>query len=169
MKRITMIFALFPSASFLQAKPCEDLQKGTSAAVLLQAMQGNRGAHSLMYPLVIACGTQQLIDDEENPSEETKKSIVENSGAKSYKDFIMIWRHIYDANLKVAKEIASSGEGKVPGVVPCKVNDNLRELMGNKLWNKLRLQLTTEGFDRETTSMILLPKDVCNKYSKIME
>lgn len=122
-----------------------------------------------MYPLVIACGTQQLIDDEENPSEETKKSIVENSGAKSYKDFIMIWRHIYDANLKVAKEIASSGEGKVPGVVPCKVNDNLRELMGNKLWNKLRLQLTTEGFDRETTSMILLPKDVCNKYSKIME
>lgn len=77
----------------------------------------------------------------------------------------MIWRHIYDANLKVAKEIASSGEGRVPGIVPCKVNDNLRELMGNKLWNQFRQQFTQYGIDRETTSIIFLPKDVCNKYS----
>lgn len=164
MKRITMAFAIFLSASFLQATPCEDLQEGTSAAMLMQVMQGNSNARSILYPLLVVCGSQPLID-EENPSEETKKNTVENSGTKSYKDFIMIWRHIYDANLKVAKEIASSGEGRVPGVVPCKVNDNLRELMGNKLWNQFRQHFTQSGIDRETTSMIFLPKDVCNKYS----
>lgn len=161
MKRITMIFAFLLSASFLQATPCEDLQEGTSAAVLMQTMQGNEYALSFMYPLLLVCSSQTLIDSENS----SKKNIVENTGTKSYKDFIMIWRHIYDASLKVAKEIASSGEGRVPGVVPCKVNDNLRELMGNKLWNKLRKHFTQSGIDRETTSMIFLPKDVCNKYS----
>ena len=78
----------------------------------------------------------------------------------------MIWSHIYDASLKVAKEIVNSGEGRVPGIVGCRVNDKLREMMGNSLWNQFRQQATQSGISRQATTEVPLPKDICNKYSK---
>lgn len=104
---------------------------------MLKAVQGysDEGGLSFLYPAMLVCSAETFYNGDF--TEDKKRNTVENSGAKSCKDFMMIWRHIYEANLKVSKELLSSGEPDVPGIVACKINDNLLELMGHKLWNKL--------------------------------
>lgn len=155
-----------------QSKKCKELEEPTGAAMLLRAMQGYENARDGMYPMLLVCGAEGMEMQpggdrrEKKEDKETQENVVKNSGTISYDKFVMIWSHIYDASLKVAKEITNSGEGRVPGIVGCRVNDKLREMMGNSLWNQFRQQATQSGISRQATTEVPLPKDICNKYSK---
>lgn len=62
----------------------------------------------------------------------------------------MIWRNLYKANWKVAK---STSVDAIPGVVSCRINEKLSDLIGHKKTKQFPL------------SYVYLPEDVCNKYS----
>lgn len=192
MKRITVIFALFLSASFLQARGRWDVLEDRNREVIQkQVLLGNRNVRSMMLPtffsgialdahleyVLLKCYTVEEL-------EELDRELTEDGRKISYKDFVTFFHHIYDANLKVAIETASSGEMQVPpGIVQCKLNEKLIELMGgNREWSRDRQKIEqkieqyikealgrslerTDEFDSLTIDWIFLPKDVCNKYS----
>lgn len=160
MKKIAILIATLLSINFIHAgQQCEKLDNAIEKIRLAKGYSKKAMLSSpLIYPTMLVCMGEEVA------SLECTSKDVKKAGTKSCLDFKIIWEHIYKANLVVSIGLLS-GESDFPGIVACKINDNLLELMGHKFWNKIRLEFSMKGFNRKTTSWIFLPKNVCNKYS----